>query len=698
MSKLDLSDLNEELSKTSKDSSLDLSDLNDDIAAAKQKEQKKIATEEKKKISMIESLLRGGGQGVSMGFGDEITGAVESTFTDKTYEQARDEARDANKAAQEANEWAYGGGQLVGNIATALVPGGAALNAAKTIKGAAGLGAVGGAIQGFGESEGSASKQLADTVEGAAIGGVGGTVAGSLGAGLGKIADSVKGKEYSQKLKYIYDQVKNKAKKYSGEGVVGNYTDTFDKSVANIADTGEQALIEARDNYGEVAKNLKVADPEKLIKDIDTYNNNLLDTQARTAGAEDVRDLNKQINELRSQQIINDQKAKALTSEVKTRAEGVVDTLNPVSDEKLKLKRLKEDLRIAKKGKEANDLRFEIRELEDYITKTRRIAKGSSQPSKLSGELGSKAKIDEIRMQHNELQQQIDQLIQRRDSRAHNKSLNQVVEDLDSAKKVDYNNSNYIELKKGIQSSVDNAAVGPFGDVSGDFRNILRENVPGAKELDAEFANEISKANILGATNLDPNLYPSDEVLKKVNLKGSITSKLKADAVGNDFSVAAMKARALKEAYKDSPKMLEALEKGAGSAKDLAVASEISKTSYKNLGGIGLQGAEIVGNAANSSAAKVGGALVSGVDKLITIPNTVADNIIKKLGANSKLGQKALEIVRMPEGESKQRLLFNMMQQPLYRKLLSPATDATIKRSNEVLDFTEDEEANKPIK
>ena len=40
-------------------------------------------------IGKLESGLRGLAQGVSMGFADEITGALESAFTDKTYKQSR---------------------------------------------------------------------------------------------------------------------------------------------------------------------------------------------------------------------------------------------------------------------------------------------------------------------------------------------------------------------------------------------------------------------------------------------------------------------------------------------------------------------------------------------------------------------------------------------------------------------------------
>lgn len=107
-------------------------------------------------VSKLESFLRGGGQGLSFGFGDELTGAVESLFTDKGYTTARDESRAANDAARAANPWTYGGAEVGGavlpSILAELGSGGTAtpavganamrMLAPTTIKGMAALGAV----------------------------------------------------------------------------------------------------------------------------------------------------------------------------------------------------------------------------------------------------------------------------------------------------------------------------------------------------------------------------------------------------------------------------------------------------------------------------------------------------------------------------------------------------------------------------
>jgi len=140
-------------------------------------------------ISKLESFLRGGGQGLSFGYGDELTGALESLFTDKSYTTSRDESRAANEAARKANPWTYGGAEVGGavlpTIAATIASGGAAapaegaalmeLLAPTTIKGLAAVGA----LQAGGTSEADLTKGevpglLRDM-----------TIGGTLGAGVG---------------------------------------------------------------------------------------------------------------------------------------------------------------------------------------------------------------------------------------------------------------------------------------------------------------------------------------------------------------------------------------------------------------------------------------------------------------------------------------------------------------------------------
>lgn len=143
---------------------------------------------------MIESLARGGAQGLSFGLADEATGAIESLFTDKTYEQARDESRKAYAAAEKANPKSYLVGDIGGSVATAFVPGLGALNAGKGARLAevAGKAALQGGLTGFGKSEEeSAGGLLKDTASGAVIGGALGTAGHGLVKGVQKGADLV---------------------------------------------------------------------------------------------------------------------------------------------------------------------------------------------------------------------------------------------------------------------------------------------------------------------------------------------------------------------------------------------------------------------------------------------------------------------------------------------------------------------------
>jgi hypothetical protein len=110
------------------------------------------------------SVARGVAQSVTFGFADEISGAVESSLTEKSYEQARDESRTNFQIAQEANPAAFLSGEVAGGIASAVAAGPGAL-AAKAV----GMGA----IQALGNSEeDKIENQLQDALFGGAVAGV----------------------------------------------------------------------------------------------------------------------------------------------------------------------------------------------------------------------------------------------------------------------------------------------------------------------------------------------------------------------------------------------------------------------------------------------------------------------------------------------------------------------------------------------
>jgi hypothetical protein len=142
--------------------------------------------DEPEEPGLLESTLRGAGQGASFGFQDEIAGALESAFTDKTYKQARDESRARNAAAEAAHPWGYGLGSVLGTAGTGLVTGGLAAGAAKAGAGAvAKLAAAEGAAQALGSSDADLTEgQFGQAAKDTAIGGV---VGGVLGGGLHKL-------------------------------------------------------------------------------------------------------------------------------------------------------------------------------------------------------------------------------------------------------------------------------------------------------------------------------------------------------------------------------------------------------------------------------------------------------------------------------------------------------------------------------
>lgn len=143
-------------------------------------------TEAAPEVSMLESLGRGGAQGLSFGFADEITGALESMLTDKSYEQARDESRKNYMEAEEANPKTFMAGNVAGAVAPAIaMPATLGVN---SLKGMAALGAV----DALGRSEadltkGDMSGALKDTARGAAMG----AAAGGVAKGIGSAAENL---------------------------------------------------------------------------------------------------------------------------------------------------------------------------------------------------------------------------------------------------------------------------------------------------------------------------------------------------------------------------------------------------------------------------------------------------------------------------------------------------------------------------
>ena len=200
--------------------------------------------------TILESAARGALQGASFGFADEIAGALGSAFGPKTYVQARDESRKAYEAAKAENPKAYLAGEVGGGLASAVVPGGvlgkaaeggaAVAEAAPTIgrlalRGAASGAAYGGA-QALGDSTADLTKgdfhgAIADTLRGAAIGGVTG---GIIGPAAHKLLEGA-GERQAQD---ILDEIAQ------GEGKAGGATVTAKKLLAKDKDDIVRTIVD----------------------------------------------------------------------------------------------------------------------------------------------------------------------------------------------------------------------------------------------------------------------------------------------------------------------------------------------------------------------------------------------------------------------------------------------------------------------
>jgi len=159
-------------------------------------------------IGGFESFVRGGAQGGTLGFSDEIAGLIpaldlfrpgDSTFGSR-FREGQQESEAANLAAQEANPKTFRAGQATGILAPLLATGGAAgvatggaragAGALSRIAGSAvGGGAIGG-LTAAGTSEKTIGEEgfAGDVARGAGFGAVTGGVLRGAGAGTAALA------------------------------------------------------------------------------------------------------------------------------------------------------------------------------------------------------------------------------------------------------------------------------------------------------------------------------------------------------------------------------------------------------------------------------------------------------------------------------------------------------------------------------
>jgi hypothetical protein len=155
----------------------------------------------------------------------------------KDYAKGRDEYREADKIAQEANPKTYIGGNIAGGVATSLIPVGGAVKGV----GLVGRAALEGAVAGAGYSEGQNAKEvLQDAV-------VGGVVGGALGYGAHKLGQTIT-KNTANKLNIGSDtkDLQEKALKVATKHKLLNKTaeEVYDTTTKKVSDIND--LIAAR--------------------------------------------------------------------------------------------------------------------------------------------------------------------------------------------------------------------------------------------------------------------------------------------------------------------------------------------------------------------------------------------------------------------------------------------------------------------
>lgn len=163
--------------------------------------------------SAPEAFVRGGIQGLTSGFGDEIGAGIDYLLTGKDYKASRDAARAANEAAKASHPVAYGAGDVGGGVAQMFIPGLNVAGKASTL-GRIGTAAVLGGIGGAGYSN---AENVADVGTDAAIGMGTGAVFGTAFEGAGRLIGGAARRADNRVIQGITEG----AKPSTGEKLVG---------------------------------------------------------------------------------------------------------------------------------------------------------------------------------------------------------------------------------------------------------------------------------------------------------------------------------------------------------------------------------------------------------------------------------------------------------------------------------------------
>jgi hypothetical protein len=261
----------------------------DELAYAKI--QKELEDKEKETPGYLESFLRGGAQGASFGFADELTGGIEATLDrlpgetlEQAYQRHRDEARDKYKKAQETNPLTFMAGELVGGLLSGSLTGGAGTGA--SLSRMALSGATQGALYGLGASE-----NLDQAKEEMKTGAITGALGGAVAKGISSLLGSRQAKEASKFFKAgredipLVGEAAKKEQMKLGEELYKDVSsaketiqDTFGKLLGETRKEGTNVLNlpkeEIKQNYNQIVNYIKnnpdseITTPLKEIKNL----------------------------------------------------------------------------------------------------------------------------------------------------------------------------------------------------------------------------------------------------------------------------------------------------------------------------------------------------------------------------------------------------------------------------------------------
>ena len=224
--------------------------------------------------SKLESGVRGAAQGLTFGFADEATAALDSLVGKDSYDEALKKVRDLYANAQKENPLTYGASELGGGIATSFIPG---LNVAKagTLGKAALKSAASGALLGAGTNEGT----LMDKLLAAGTGGTIGAGTGALGYGFSKGMEKMSGK-LAKTATGATGREQQAFAKDSGNRLLSEKVVRFGDNAEDIAKRSKKMLTATGKEIGDSLDNIPPVPKDSVIEKLSAERAMLADKKA----------------------------------------------------------------------------------------------------------------------------------------------------------------------------------------------------------------------------------------------------------------------------------------------------------------------------------------------------------------------------------------------------------------------------------